>query len=272
MIILSELLASKPVKKVIYEYKNSEDSMPLFERKDALDSYMDTVEQVTLTDLQECFVSDLQEAVNSRNDSELKRLSEYGNAVFTVDDLVALKTRALLPMTTDDFNWHYATFNNILKQEALAKGRLDIVASLLEQETKPSRASELEVIENELVDLYDSCCSLWDEVMVFNKRLYEVRDAVLTQHERDFLLTFLDAVEKRDMARLDTAMLMGQIAAPNDDERRCLYGIAAFFLQLWQLRWVNKAMGRLLEWDAAGRDMSKPPKRVNVTKKMLEGC
>lgn len=270
MTTLSELVVSKSVVEVIDEYRDSEDNVPLVERKTALNSYYDELENAELTELQECYVNDVREAVINRNVDEFKRLAEQGHAVFTVHECAALRMRSVLSMSYEDFKWQYATLNSLAKQEALAKGRLDVVASLLEQETKVSRAGELEVIEQELVDLHGSCESLLDEVEKFYPRLREVRDTVLTEPEKDFVLGMVEAIHKTDMVLLYNAMMLGEKTI-DEDVQCCLYNIALFFLQVWQMRWADKAMERLRQWVAAGSDINKPPKRVNVTKKMLEG-
>lgn len=166
------------------------------------------------------------------------------------------------------FKRQVAALTSLAKQEALAKGMLNAVAEILEQETKASRASELAVIEKELLEQCKSCRSYLDD-MKFRMRVREVIDTSLTEHEKDFVLEMVDAIEKTDMALLFNAMVLGERTVPDEDEQRWLYGIALFFLQVWQMRWADKAMERLRQWVAAGSDINKPPKRVYVTKKML---
>lgn len=270
MTTLSELVVSKSVVEVINEYRDSEDNVPLVERKTALNSYYDELENAELTELQECYVNDVREVVTNRNADEFKRLAEQGHAVFTVHECAALRMRSVLSMSYEDFKWQYATLTSLAKQEALVKGRLDVVASLLEQETKPSRASELAVLEEELAELYLSCDSVYKVINVFRKRLHDVRDTLLTDHEKDFVLGMVEAIHKTDMVLLYNAMVLGEKTI-DEDVQYCLYNIALFFLQVWQMRWADKAMESLRQWVAAGSDINKPPKRVNVTKKMLEG-
>lgn len=261
MTTLSELVATKTTTEAVAEYNADVDSKPLAEREAAFNGYTDDLENAELAELQECYLSDIQEAVRNRNASDLKRLSESGTLVFSNAEYVALKMRAAMLVTGEDFYWLHETTNNILKEEALSKGRLDIVASILEQEVVlPSRADELAAVDKELVDLYLSCGSLLND---FFPRLREVRDTVLTDAERDLLLVYVDAVDSRDMARLDSAMILGDKtveygAAPH------VYGIAGFFLMAWQMCWSKKAVERLYAWNAAGRDINNPPKTSAV--------
>ncbi len=164
--------------------------------------------------------------------------------------------------------WHYVAQKNTLKDAALTNGRYDTLSRLLEEETKPSRASELKVIDKELGEQHYSCKNYHDVVM-FKKRLREVVDTLLTEQERTYVFAIVDAIEKRDLAHLHNAMVLGERTIEDDDVRECAYGLTYFFLETWQVRWVNKAMERLQQWVAAGCDTTKPPKRVYVTKKIL---
>lgn len=267
---LSELIATKELVTAIREYEAKEDSKPLVERKKELDNYVDEFMQATLTELQECFVSDVLEAVRNKKCDEIKRLGEYGLRVFPLEEYLALRQRAALSLDNEEeVMWHYVAHKNTLKDAALTNGRYDTLSRLLEEETKPSRASELKVIDKELGEQHVSCKNYHD-VVVFKKRLREVVDTLLTEQEKTYVFAIVDAVQNNNIASLYNALVLGENTI-EDDVRECAYSLTCFFLETWQIRWTNKAMKRLQQWVAAGCDTTKPPKRVYVTKKMLEG-
>ncbi len=238
---LSELVSKKSVQQAHREYKNSEESKSLEERDIALSIYYKGLENAVLTDLQESFIEEVQMAAYTRDVDDLNRALNYVGVAITYNEFVALRRLVKRSVEKEDYEWFLSRLNSIIKQEALAKGRLDVVAKVLERETKPSRASEVKVIAMELLEPF--CKSSIDAVML-NKKVREVIDTSLTEYERTYALAFLEAIENKDFVLLDNAIKLGENTL-QDDVRLWVYSITTTVLNKQQDQWLVDAFNRL---------------------------